>query len=67
MSLDSRKIFTAEWRDGYPKYSEDLPGNWFTSARGYPARNLAALDLIAVGETLDLSDLSGTHTLKRIR
>ena len=39
--------------------------DFFSEDNGYEAEDLEAIDALAEGQELDLSDLGGTHTITR--
>lgn len=60
--------FEAYWGRGYTKQGKRIVGmGWFTERNGYITENIAKVMALPVGKRVDLSDLSGTHTVKRIR
>lgn len=60
------KQFLVVWSDGYePAESRLVALDFFSEDNGYEAEDLEAIDALAEGQELDLSDLGGTHTVTR--
>jgi hypothetical protein len=61
------KRFEATWGKGYvgPR-TEEKTMEFFSENNGYDKDSIENISLLRVGETADLSDLSGQHTVKRI-
>lgn len=58
--------FNCSWTNGYDPHGEVVDGNWFKDDRGYDDEHLEKIRDLEVGETADLSDLSGTHVVVRL-
>ena len=56
----------ARWSDGYPDRAEVITSTFF-HGMGYETEDVGRAIQLEIGETLDLSDMSGTHTLTRIQ
>lgn len=61
-------VYECVWGAGYHAGGDELRDlSFFCEDNGYDAANLARVSELAVGETADLTDLSGVHTVTRIR
>lgn len=59
--------YLATWGEGYGDPATRLvPSSFFNSENGYSLENQTLLQVLAPGRTLDLSDLSGLHRVKRL-
>lgn len=64
----SKKRFLAYWGKGYTKQgSRVVSEEFFSKANGYDPQDSYNIKTMAVGRKVDLSDLSGTHTVKRVK
>jgi hypothetical protein len=60
------KQFLVVWSDGYePAENKLVTLDFFSEDNGYEVEDLEAIDALAEGQELDLSDLGGTHTVTR--
>lgn len=64
----NQKRFKAYWGSGYVKTGSKIkPLSFFNINKGYDENVIYQLDMLKVGQRLDLTDLSGTHTITRIK
>ena len=62
------KKYEAYWGNGYSKKGRKVVGEkFFTQSNGYNPQDIHNIKTMAVGKRIDLSDLSGRHTVKRIK
>jgi len=62
------KKFRAYWGKGYRKKGTKVVNeNFFTKSRGYSAQNIYDIKTLAKEQRINLTDMSGTHTVKRIK
>ena len=56
------------WGEGYynPR-DEILTSRYFQQADGYSLEEIWKIFQLDIGQTIDLSDLSGTHTVTRVQ
>lgn len=59
--------FLAYWGEGYGNpHMENVGLAFFNDTNGYAADDISRIVSLRVGETVDLTDLSGIHTVLRI-
>lgn len=65
-SEDDRQ-FVAFWGEGYGEPETNIVGRkFFDSESGYYARSVDKIDALQIGESVDLSDISGRHVVTRV-
>jgi hypothetical protein len=59
--------FLCYWGDGYGLPTHEVHAlQWFTTDCGYQPSDIWAMSELAIGEPLDLTDLSGLHFVVRV-
>ena len=65
---DITKQFEATWGEGYAtKETRTITLDDVTKDNGYPQENILIVQSLLIGDTADLSDIGGVHTIKRIK
>lgn len=60
------KLYRCYWGYGYIEPEFKIVGeSFFTEDRGYGPKEIAKVAALVPGQTADLTDLSGTHTVVR--
>lgn len=68
MNTQDGSVYLCVWGKGYEKQFEALrDSSFFCEMNGYCENMIKAVNELNVNERLDLSDLSGVHTIKRIK
>ena len=62
------KLFEATWGAGYYiQETRNISMADIAEDNGYPEENILIVDTLRVGDTANLSDMSGEHYIKRIK
>jgi len=62
-----KRKYLAHWGEGFGKpHMENVDLSFFGDGNGYETEQIAQVLKLKLGETADLSDFSGTHTVLRI-
>lgn len=68
MSTQSGSVYLCVWGQGYEKQFEaPRDASFFCENNGYCESIIKAVSALKIGESIDMSDLSGVHTVKRIK
>jgi hypothetical protein len=65
--MNAMKQFLLVWADGYEAEEVvEIGEDSFSNDNGYSQENIDVIKSLQIGQTIDLSDLGGTHTVKRL-
>ena len=68
MNTQGGNVYLCVWGQGYAKQFDALrDASFFCESNGYCESMIKAVNALNIGESIDLSDLSGVHTVKRIK